>query len=54
VHVLFEQRARDGRLTGLTEHYLRVRCDGPSDWLGRIVSVRAERAKAGELLAAPN
>jgi len=49
VSVLFEEQGRDGRLTGLTEHYLRLRCPGPRGWIGRIISVAAERAVGGEL-----
>jgi threonylcarbamoyladenosine tRNA methylthiotransferase MtaB len=49
VRVLFEQRGRDGRLTGLTEHYVRVHAAGPSEWVGRIVEVTPRRAEGGEL-----
>jgi threonylcarbamoyladenosine tRNA methylthiotransferase MtaB len=49
VRVLFEQRGRDGRLTGLTEHYVRVHAAGPSEWVGRIVEVTSRRAEGGEL-----
>jgi len=51
VSVLFEQLDGAGRLTGLTEHYLRVRCAGPDDWLGRIVEVIPRLETAGELTA---
>lgn len=48
--VLFEQQKR-GRLTGLTEQYLRVWCEGPREWVGRIVAVRVEGTERGELVA---
>jgi threonylcarbamoyladenosine tRNA methylthiotransferase MtaB len=51
VMVLFEQRAADGRLTGLTEHYLRLRCGGPDDWIGRLVQLTPHAAERGELRA---
>jgi threonylcarbamoyladenosine tRNA methylthiotransferase MtaB len=50
VSVLFEERGRKG-LTGHTEHYLRVHADGPDEWIGRLLSVTAHRAEAGELYA---
>jgi threonylcarbamoyladenosine tRNA methylthiotransferase MtaB len=49
VRVLFEQRGRDGVLTGLTEHYVRVHTAGPAEWVGRIVEVTPRRAEGGEL-----
>jgi len=49
--VLFEERGDDGRLSGLTPHYLRVRCAGPTEWIGRIVEVVPTREGRGELLA---
>jgi len=51
VVALFEQRAADGRLTGLTEHYLRLRARGPAEWIGRLVPLTPEAAARGELLA---
>jgi len=51
VSVLFEERDARGRLTGLTEHYVRVRCQGPEAWLGRIAEVTPKYAEQGELLA---
>ena len=51
VSVLFEQPVGTGRLTGLTEHYLRVRCSGPRDWLGRVVELVPRLEAAGELTA---
>ena len=51
VQVLIEERRRDGLLSGWTEQYIRVRCEGPEEHIGRIVSVVAREAKRGELLA---
>jgi threonylcarbamoyladenosine tRNA methylthiotransferase MtaB len=51
VAVLFEQRAADGRLTGLTEHYLRLRACAPEEWIGRLVALTPHAAARGELLA---
>ena len=51
VVALFEQRAADGLLTGLTEHYLRLRCGGPDDWIGRLVALTPHAAERGVLLA---
>ncbi len=51
VHVLFEQRDREGRLSGLTEHYLRLHAPGPADYVGRIVEITPRRAEDGELYA---
>jgi threonylcarbamoyladenosine tRNA methylthiotransferase MtaB len=45
---------RDGRLRGYTRNYLRVRLDGPDDWMGSTVAVRLhvdETAIDGEALA---
>ena len=54
VRVLFEERDPGGALTGLTDQYLRVRCHGPSAWLGRIVPAEAKTALAGELMVVAN
>jgi threonylcarbamoyladenosine tRNA methylthiotransferase MtaB len=51
VSVLFEERDGRGRLTGLTEHYVRLSCEGPDEWVGRIVGAVPESAEQGELLA---
>jgi threonylcarbamoyladenosine tRNA methylthiotransferase MtaB len=51
VSVLFEERDGRGRLTGLTEHYVRLSCEGPDEWVGRIVEAVPKRAEQGELLA---
>lgn len=51
VVVLFEQRAADGRLTGLTEHYLRLRARAPEEWIGRLSALTPHAAARGELLA---
>jgi threonylcarbamoyladenosine tRNA methylthiotransferase MtaB len=51
VSVLFEERRSDGLLAGWTEHYIRARCEGPEEWIGRIVSVLPRAARQGELLA---
>jgi hypothetical protein len=48
---LFEQE-KGGRLTGQTEHYLRAWCEGPREWVGRIVTVKVEGAKRGEMVTA--
>jgi threonylcarbamoyladenosine tRNA methylthiotransferase MtaB len=42
VAVLVEERSREGWLTGLTEHYVRVRWQGPRELVGRIVDLRFE------------
>jgi threonylcarbamoyladenosine tRNA methylthiotransferase MtaB len=39
VDVLFEEQGKDGTLSGLTEHYVRVSAKGPGAMLGRIVPV---------------
>jgi len=44
--VLFERRLEDGRLTGLTDNYIRVAAKGPEEWIGEIVSMRLA-AEAG-------
>jgi threonylcarbamoyladenosine tRNA methylthiotransferase MtaB len=49
VSVLFEERGSDGLLAGWTEHYIRARCEGPEEWIGRVVPLRAGEARAGEL-----
>lgn len=51
VEVLCEGRDREARLTGLTEHYVRVRWEGPREQVGEIVRVTAREAKGGELKA---
>jgi len=51
VQVLFERQEAGGLLTGLTEHYLRVRCAGPADCVGRIRGVTPYAADGAELLA---
>jgi threonylcarbamoyladenosine tRNA methylthiotransferase MtaB len=51
VSVLFEERDRDGMLTGLTPHYVRVRAQGPDAWIGRVVDLVATREAGGELVA---
>lgn len=57
VSVLFEQQHRDGRLTGLTEHYIRVECAAPIELIGRIAEVlptgEVEGALVGELAGSP-
>ena len=50
VSVLFEQRRRDGLLTGLTEHYLRVRCPGPAEWVGIIAELVPDAHEEGDLI----
>ena len=47
--VLVEEQDDEGRLTGLTEHYVRVRGEGPAEHIGRIVEVVPESAENGEL-----
>jgi threonylcarbamoyladenosine tRNA methylthiotransferase MtaB len=51
VSVLFEERDAGGRLAGLTEYYVRLRCEGPDEWRGRIARATPKCAQAGELLA---
>jgi threonylcarbamoyladenosine tRNA methylthiotransferase MtaB len=48
VSALLEQR-KDDRLTGLTEHYLRVYCTGSAGQVGEIVRLVPGRAAGGEL-----
>jgi threonylcarbamoyladenosine tRNA methylthiotransferase MtaB len=38
--VLFERRTEDGRLTGLTDNYIRVAAEGPDEWIREIVPMR--------------
>lgn len=40
--VLFEGRREDGRLTGLTDNYVRVMAEGPEEWIGELVPLRLE------------
>jgi len=49
VSVLVEEQDGQGRLTRLTEHYVRVRGEGPAEHIGRIVEVVPDRAEKGEL-----
>lgn len=51
VRLLAEKETKVGELTGLTEQYLRARCPGPRDWIGRIVAAKVRRVAAGELMA---
>ena len=50
VSVLFEEE-KGGRLTGLSEHYLRVWCEGPREWVGRTMTVTPSEASGGELVS---
>ncbi len=50
VNVLFEEE-KGGRLIGLSEHYLRVWCEGPREWVGRVVAVTPSEASGGELVS---
>jgi threonylcarbamoyladenosine tRNA methylthiotransferase MtaB len=49
VSVLFEEHDDEGRLTGLTQHYVRIHSEGPAEHIGRIAEVVPERAENGEL-----
>jgi len=51
VSVLFEEREKSGRLTGLTEHYVRVHCTAPEQLIGRIAEVIPHEELDGVLLA---
>ncbi|UCC68767.1 MAG: tRNA (N(6)-L-threonylcarbamoyladenosine(37)-C(2))-methylthiotransferase MtaB [Armatimonadota bacterium] len=51
VSVLFEQRESDGRLTGLTEHYVRLRCPATPDLIGHIAEVVPAEEVEGSLAA---
>jgi len=51
VTVLFEQRDRAGWLTGLTEHYGRLRTRGSQELVGRIVTLVPNSTEGGELRA---
>jgi len=51
VSVLFEEREKSGRLTGLTEHYIRLRCTAPKELIGRTAKVVPHDELAGVLLA---
>ncbi|MBT7857504.1 MAG: tRNA (N(6)-L-threonylcarbamoyladenosine(37)-C(2))-methylthiotransferase MtaB [Nitrospinaceae bacterium] len=52
--VLFEGRREDGRLTGLTDNYVRVMAEGPDEWIGELVPMRLEacQGKVGGALVA--
>jgi threonylcarbamoyladenosine tRNA methylthiotransferase MtaB len=52
--VLFEGRRDDGRLTGLTDNYVRVMAEGPDEWIGELVPLRLEASEAhinGDMVA---
>ena len=51
VSVLFESRDGEGRLTGLTEQYLRLRTEGAAGRIGEIVTLTPTSTEAGELRA---
>jgi threonylcarbamoyladenosine tRNA methylthiotransferase MtaB len=51
VAVLFEERDRAGRLTGLTEHYVRLRYRGARELIGQIVTLVPQSVEGGELRA---
>ncbi len=51
VDALFEQRERDGLLSGWTGQYIRLRARGPEEWVGRVVRVTPREAQGGELIA---
>jgi len=51
VKALIEERGRDGLLTGWTEQYIRVTCEGPEECIGMIVSLKPTEARGGELVA---
>ncbi len=51
VSVLFEQRQENGRLTGLTEHYVRTHCSAPTHLIGRIAEAVPTDEADGALLA---
>lgn len=53
VQVLIEQRDRRGLLTGLAPNYLRVTCDGPDEWRGRVVPIRIDSAGSGGAHGSP-
>jgi threonylcarbamoyladenosine tRNA methylthiotransferase MtaB len=38
--VLVERRLEDGALTGFSDNYLRLRFEGPEQWVGRVIDVR--------------
>ena len=48
--MLIEERGRDGLLTGWTEQYTRVRCEGPEERIGSIIEMTASEARGGELV----
>ncbi len=51
VAVLVEERDRTGWLTGLTEHYVRLRHRGPQELVGQIVTLVPSAVEGGELRA---
>ena len=53
--VLIEERrlAPSGRLTGLTDRFVRIEVDGPSEWMGQIVDLRITRDDGGILVGQP-
>ena len=53
--VLIEERRRSesGRLTGLTDRFVRVEVDGPDDWMGQIVDLQLVASDEGVLVARP-
>ncbi|MEE9273750.1 MAG: hypothetical protein V3V62_00385, partial [bacterium] len=51
--VLFERRLEDGRLTGLTDNYIRVAAEGPEEWIGEIVPMRLAAEAGGSVPGAP-
>lgn len=52
VEALVEERQGE-MLSGLTEHYVRVRAPGPAAWVGRLVRLRAVAAQGSELRGEP-